>query len=54
MKLMFKERKPWKALKLNKREFKKFYKEAVKARKIDPAAVAASKAYKAKAKRGKG
>ena len=52
MKFMFKERKPWKGLKLNKREFKKFYKEAKKAGKIDPAAVAASKAYKMKAKRG--
>jgi len=53
MKFMFKERKPWKGLKLNKREFKKFYKAARKAGKIDPAAAAASRAYKAKAKRGK-
>ena len=53
MKLMFKERKPWKKLKLNKKEFRKFYKAAKKAGCKDPAAVAASRAYKAKAKRKK-
>lgn len=53
MKLMIKERKPWKKLKLNKREFKKFYKEALREGKRDPAAVAASKAYQMKAKRRK-
>ena len=53
MVLMHKERKPWKALGLDKKEFKKFYKEAQKAGCKDPAAVAASRAYKAKAKRKK-
>ena len=50
---MFKERKPWKALGLDKKEFKNFYKEAQKRGAKDPAAVAAARAYKAKAKRGK-
>ena len=50
---MFKERKPWKGLKLNKREFKRFYKQAYKEGQKDPAAVAAARAYKAKAKRRK-
>ena len=53
MVLMYKERKPWKKLGLNKKEFKKFYKEAVKRGVKDPAAVAASRAYRAKAKRKK-
>ena len=51
--LMIKERKPWKKLGLNKKEFKKFYKEALRNGSKDPAAVAASRAYKAKAKRGR-
>ena len=51
--LMYKERKPWKKLRLNKKEFKKFYKEAVQKGCKDPAAVAASRAYKAKSKRNR-
>ena len=51
MTLMYKERRPWKKLGLNKKEFKKFYKEAVRKGCKDPAAVAASRAYKEKSKR---